>query len=71
MPALITPHIPRCPHIERSEGFVEQQHARPCHQRPRQRHPLRLPARQRPRTVVGRRCEADPAEPFGSAPTLI
>ena len=71
MPAQITSYIPTCPHIERSERFVEQQHARLCGQRPRKRHPLRLPARQCPRTMASMCREADAVEPFGGAPTRL
>ena len=53
--------------VERPERLVEQQHLRQVDQRPRQRHPLLLPARELRRAPLRLGREADPLE-LGARP---
>ena len=68
MASEVSPHLGPHRGVQRRQGFVEQQHPGVGGQRPGERHPLLLPARERGRTGVLHRPQAQPFEPRGRSP---
>ena len=57
--------------VEGTERLVEEKHARPVHERPRERDPLLLPARELPRLAPLEPGKADELERFDDAAAEI